>query len=73
MHFYLRTLSYFRRDLPLIVASLGLIGISTLAGAVAAVFGGDPARHHSFSQAHIELGTSHVFVAGKYDWNQWRK
>jgi len=31
MRFYLRTLSYFRDDLPLIVASLLLIGLSTLA------------------------------------------
>ncbi|MGA3066733.1 MAG: ABC transporter ATP-binding protein [Tepidisphaeraceae bacterium] len=32
MRFYLRALSYFRDDLPLIVASLVLIGFSTLAG-----------------------------------------
>ena len=32
MRFYLRALAYFREDLPLIVASLVLIGFSTLAG-----------------------------------------
>jgi len=31
MHFYLRALRYFRDDLPLIIASLVLIGVSTLA------------------------------------------
>jgi ABC-type multidrug transport system fused ATPase/permease subunit len=32
MRFYLRAIAYFRDDLPLIVASLVLIGLSTLAG-----------------------------------------
>ena len=32
MRFYLRAIAYFRDDLPLILASLVLIGLSTLAG-----------------------------------------
>ncbi|HEX4055333.1 MAG TPA: ABC transporter ATP-binding protein [Tepidisphaeraceae bacterium] len=32
MRFYLRAIAYFREDLPLIIASLVLIGLSTLAG-----------------------------------------
>ena len=37
MRFYLRAIAYFRDDLPLILASLVLIGLSTLAAAFAAV------------------------------------
>jgi subfamily B ATP-binding cassette protein MsbA len=34
MRFYLRAIAYFREDLPLIVASLGLVALSTLAAVV---------------------------------------